>query len=259
MHPWQALVAGPMARTVSDVARLLNVIARPDARDYTALPWDDRDYLDNLDAGVRGLKIGLLLDIGFGLPAHEEVRAHVTAAAAAFEALGARVEPMPPIFDEDPEPYFDRMVQAHAWADFSNLTPEGRDCVMPEIAEWCREGERLTAAEFTGAQVRLGEVRGCVIAATAPYDLVLAPTMSVEAFDAELPWPAGGTRHNPFCFPFNLSEQPALSICCGYTARGLPVGLQIVGRRFDDAGVLRAARAYETTRPGLARRPPAVA
>ena len=253
MHPWPALVAGPMARTVGDVARLLNVIARPDARDYTALSWDGRDYLDGIDAGVRGLKVGLMLDIGFGLPAHEEVRAHVEAAAMVFEALGAAVERMPPVFEEDPEPHFDRMVQAHAWADFGGLTQNERDCVMPEIAEWCRAGERLTAAELTDAAVRLGEIRRRVVAATAPYDLVLTPTMSVEAFDAGLPWPTGGSRHNPFCFPFNLSEQPALSMCCGFTSNRLPVGLQIVGRRFDDAGVLRGARAYERARPRVVR------
>ena len=111
------------------------------------------------------------------------------------------------------------------------------------------------AGELTRATARIGEIRKRVIASTAPYDVVLTPTMSIEAFRAELPWPTGGTRHNPFCFPFNLSEQPALSIPCGFTSSGLPVGLQIVSRRFDDAGVLRAGRAYEAACPQL-REPP---
>ena len=254
-HPWQGLVAGPMARSVGDVAQMLNLISRPDARDYTSLPWDDYDYLDNLDAGVRGLRVGLMLDIGFGLPVQPEVRAHVLAAAAAFESMGALVETMPPIFEEDPEPDFDRMVQAYAWEEFDTLSPHEQNCVMPEIADWCRDGERLMAGDLTRAAARIGDIRKRVIAATAAYDVVLSPTMSIEAFGAELPWPAGGTRHNPFCFPFNLSEQPALSISCGFTSSGLPVGLQIVGRRFDDAGVLRAARAYEAARPQF-RGPP---
>jgi aspartyl-tRNA(Asn)/glutamyl-tRNA(Gln) amidotransferase subunit A len=75
--------------------------------------------------------------------------------------------------------------------------------------------------------------------------------MATEAFAAEAPWTPGGTVHNPFCFPFNLSEQPALSLCCGFTHGGLPVGLQVIGKRFDDAGVLRAARAFEAKRPAL--------
>jgi Asp-tRNA(Asn)/Glu-tRNA(Gln) amidotransferase A subunit family amidase len=79
--------------------------------------------------------------------------------------------------------------------------------------------------------------------------------MAIEPYAAELPWPEGGSQHNPFCFPFNLSEQPAVSICGGFTDSGLPVGLQIVGKRFDDAGVLRLAQAYETARPAWPARP----
>jgi len=75
--------------------------------------------------------------------------------------------------------------------------------------------------------------------------------MGIEPFAAELPWSPDGSQHNPFCFPFNLSEQPALSLCCGFTRGGLPVGLQIVGKRFDDAGVLRVARAFEAIREAL--------
>jgi aspartyl-tRNA(Asn)/glutamyl-tRNA(Gln) amidotransferase subunit A len=254
--PWQALVAGPMARTVSDVAQMLNVLARPDLRDYTALPWDERDYLAQIDDGVRGRRAALLLDIGFGIAVQPEVRALVEAAASVFERLGASVEAMSPIFDEDPEPAFDRMMQAYAWTEFEALSPENRGRVMPEVADWCRLGEGLSAAVLARATAAIGEIRGRVIAATAPYDLVLSPTMGMEAFGAERPWADGGTRHNPFCFPFNLSEQPAVSICCGFTSSGLPVGLQIVGRRFDDAGVLRAARAYERARPPLPGRPP---
>ena len=113
----------------------------------------------------------------------------------------------------------------------------------------------MSAAELTHVTLRLGETRRRVIEACASYDYVIAPTMAIEAFAAELPWAPGGTQHNSFCFPFNLSEQPALSICCGFTRSGLPVGLQIIGKRFDDAGVLRVARGYEAARPALPQRP----
>jgi len=249
--PWPGLVAGPMARSVADAALLLGVISRPDARDYTSLPWDDRDYLADIEAGVHGRRIGLLTDMGFGLPLQPDVRARIEAAAALFEELGATIDAMEPMFVDDPEPDFDRMVQTYGWTDFSLLPPERQALVLPEIAAWCRKSEHMSAAEMTRATTRIGQVRRRVIDACAPYDYVIAPTMAIEAYAAELPWPEGGTQHNSFCFPFNLSEQPALSVCCGFTASGLPVGLQIIGRRFDDAGVLRVGRAYEAARPPL--------
>ena len=249
--PWTALVAGPMARVVADAALLLGVISRPDARDYTSLPWDDRDYLEDIEAGVRGLRIGLLTDMGFGVPVQPDIQPLIEAAAGLFASLGAVVTPMPPMFDADPEPDFDRMMQAYAWADFGLLPPERQERVLPVIADWCRRGERMSATDLTRATTGMGHTRRRVIAACTPFDYVISPTMAIEPFAADAPWTPGGSQHNPFCFPFNLSEQPALSINCGFTRSGLPVGLQIVGRRFDDAGVLRVARAFERARPPL--------
>lgn len=247
-EPWPGLVAGPMARTVADTGLLLNVISGADENDYTALPWEARDYLKDIDAGVWGRRFGLLTDIGFGLPVERDVLELVQAAAALLAGAGAIVEPMPPIFHEDPEPCFDRMMQAYAWSDFRLLGREQQGSVLPEVREWCRAGEAMSAAELTNAYIGIGNTRRRALTACARYDYVIAPTMAVAPYAAELAWPPGGTRHNPFCFPFNLSEQPALSVCCGFTRNGLPVGLQIIGKRFDDAGVLRVGRAYEAAR-----------
>jgi len=255
MHPWPALVGGPIAGTVADAATMLRVIARPDPRDYTALPWDDRDYLDQPAQSLRGLRLGLLTDIGFGLPVAPEVLRAVQAAAAVFADVGAEVLPMAPIFDCDPEPDFDRMLQVYAWEDFGGLTAAQQNMVLPVIADWWRGGEGISGSQLSRALTRIGDVRRRVVSACAPFDYVLTPTMAVEPYAAELPWPEGGTRHNPFCFPFNLSEQPALSLCCGFSSSDLPIGLQIAGRRFDDAGVLRVGRAFEAVRTFAARRP----
>jgi aspartyl-tRNA(Asn)/glutamyl-tRNA(Gln) amidotransferase subunit A len=255
IEPWPALVAGPIASTVADAALLLGVISRPDSRDYTALPWEDRDYLEGIESGVRGLRMGLLTDVGFGLPVEPEVQLRVEGAAALLAELGAIVEPMSPIFNENPESHFDRILQAYSWNDFGRLLIDHQPLMLPEVAVWIRDGEFMSAAELMRGLKGISETRQLVTAACSRYDFVLAPTMSAEPFAAELPWPPGGTRHNPFCFPFNLSEQPALSVCCGFTSSGLPVGLQIVGQRFDDAGVLRVGYAYETARPPLPRVP----
>lgn len=254
-QPMRALVVGPMTRTVADAALLLGVVSRPDARDPTALPWQDRDYDAGIEAGVRGLRIGLMTQIGFGLPADSEIKGLVESAAALLAGLGARVEPMAPIFAADPEPDFDRMVQAVMQPDYDALSPEQQAAAPSNFRAWMREAGDASAAELARATRGVDAAQHRVLAACEAYDFVLTPTMAVEAYAAELPWPPGGTRHNPFCYPFNLSGQPALSLCCGFTENGLPVGLQIVGRPLDDAGVLRVGRAYEAARPALPERP----
>ena len=103
--------------------------------------------------------------------------------------------------------------------------------------------------------VNIGPIRRATLAPFAAHDFVLAPVMAMPPYAAELPWPPGGTAHNPFCFPFKMSEQPAASINGGFNPDGLPIGLQIIGRRFDDHGVLRVARAFERTHGFDIRKP----
>jgi len=253
--PWPWLVTGPITRTVVDAALMMNVITRPDRRDYTALPYDARDYLVDLEAGVAGVRIGVLLDIGFGLPVDPEIRTHVIEVGHTLQKLGALVEPMPPTFADNPEPDFDRCLQVRASLSFAALTPERQRLVLSEIAEWCRRGTAPTALDLMQAIANTGAIRRRTLAAFEKYDYVISPTMPVLPYDAELPWPVGGSAHNQFCFPYNMSEQPAASINCGFSREGLPIGVQIVGQRFDDRGVLQVARAYERA-SNLHERPP---
>jgi aspartyl-tRNA(Asn)/glutamyl-tRNA(Gln) amidotransferase subunit A len=243
--PASWLVAGPMARTVADAALMMNVIARPDERDYSALPYDGRDYLDQLDRSVAGLRIGLLDNIGFGLPVEPQVRDMLLDAGRRFEAMGAIVDPIAPIFDQDPEPHFDRCVHVWSYVRFTHLTGMQRQLVLPVIADWCRKTNSANVLELMKSLLEVQSIRQRTLSPFVRYDYVLTPTMAVLPYGAELPWPPGGTAHNPFCFPFNISEQPAASINGGFSRDGLPIGLQIVGRRFDDHGVLQVARAYE--------------
>jgi aspartyl-tRNA(Asn)/glutamyl-tRNA(Gln) amidotransferase subunit A len=241
--PW--LVAGPMTRSVADAALVMNVIAQPDPRDFTALPYDGCDYLDGIDAGVDGKRVGVLPDIGFGLPVDPQILDMLRAAARTFERLGAVVEPVAPLFEHDPEPDFDRCVHARSYLEFSQLTPAQAQSVLPVIADWCRRISAESALELMQSMVNVQPIRRQALAPFARCDYLLTPTMAVLPYAAELPWPPGGTAHNPFCFPFNMSGQPAASINGGFSREGLPMGLQIVGRRYDDRGVLRAARAFE--------------
>ena len=252
--PYTGRAAGPMTRTVQDAALMMQVLSRPDARDSMSLPPQDIDW-QRLAPGLerlRGLRLGLLLDAGCGLGLDGEVRAAVAAAARLFEQAGAIVEPMRPFLTRQMLDGMDHFWRMRSLIDMRQLAPGQLDKVLPFIRQWAE-----SAAAFDGAQVfeagaqfhatRLATVRAC-----APFDYVLSPVAPITAFAAELPAPTNDPlqplEHIAFTVPFNMSEQPAASIHCGYSATGLPIGLQIAGQRFDDLGVLQIAHAFEQLR-----------
>src|SRR6266571_2540578 len=254
--PYIGRVAGPMTRSVADAALLMSVLSRPDGRDHMSLPYQSCDWLA-LERDLTGLRLGLLLDVGCGLPVEPQVRSAVEAAAHAFAAAGAIVEPMQPFLSRsmlDGVDYFWRM---RAWADLSALEAARRAEVLPFILDWASAAANLSGLELFRCFSQVFVMRQAAHAACQAYDYVLCPTAPIPAFAAELPCPTNDParpfEHIAFTVPFNMSEQPAASINCGYTASGLPIGLQIAGKRFDDLGVLALARAYERMRP--AQRP----
>lgn len=254
--PGPMLAAGPMTRTVADAALAMTVITRPDLRDFMALPFDDRDYHAALDgASAEGLRVGLMLDTGFGLPLDPEVRAAVEAAAALLAGLGATVEPLGPMLTPELAGQIETFFRGRAWTEVSSYPPERRQRLLPYILDWVQPGASLTAVDVFRSMAALATLRERVVTATAAFDFVLSPVMPVPPFDAEAPLPDPARGLDAVCFtaPFNQTEQPAASVNCGYTTDGLPIGLHIVGRRHDDVGVLRLAKLYEDNRP--AQRP----
>jgi aspartyl-tRNA(Asn)/glutamyl-tRNA(Gln) amidotransferase subunit A len=253
LAPYPARVAGPMTRTVADAALAMAELARPDLRDHSSLPPQQIDWMQ-LERNVHGLKIGLLLDAGWGAPVEPEVRAAVEAAARAFEAAGAVVEPLRPFVTREMAEGVDRFWRTRAWVDLAALPAERRAKVLPFILAWARGGAGLAGeAVFHGYSQTL-KMGAATVAATQACDVVMSPVAPMPAFAAELPCPTNDParpfEHIAFTLPYNMGEQPAVSINCGYTAAGLPIGLQIAGRRFDDLGVLQVARAWEVMRPG---------
>ncbi len=253
--PWLGRVTGPMTRSVLDAALLLNHLAKPDARDYMALPYDDRDWARSLNGEAKGLRIGLLLDIGYGTPPQPAVHEAVLAAARLLERHGAHIVPMQPFLTEAMALGLDTLFKARALADFELMSPEQQGKVLPFIADWCRAGAGITGAQAMRGLNQVMAMRDAACAACQPFDLVISPTSPITAYKAEEAAP-GNDVAQPFhhiCYtaPFNMSEQPAASICAGYDADGLPIGLQIIGKRFDDLGVLRLAAFYEAVRPAL--------
>jgi aspartyl-tRNA(Asn)/glutamyl-tRNA(Gln) amidotransferase subunit A len=260
--PYIGRVAGPMTRTVEDAALMMNILARPDGRDYMSLPLQDQDYawgLDDIDP--HRVKIGFLPDMGVGLSIDREVRAAAEAAATALANAGCNVESIRSFLTEEMLDGTCRFFEARSYNDYMLLPASRRQKVLPFIVEWCS----WRAAKFSGRDVmqaynQVLAMREAAVGAARQYDFLLSPTSPILPYEAELPAP-GNDSHNAlphiaFTVPFNMSEQPAASVNWGYSEAGLPIGIQIAGQRFDDIGVLRMAKLIERIRP-TQRRPTA--
>lgn len=256
--PYWGRVAGPMTRTVADCALLMSVLAGPDPRDYTSLPFVPLDW-SPVPAEVAGLRVGYLSEAGCGLPVDAEIAAAVAAAAVTFEQAGAVVERVPPFFTRELLDDLDLFWRVRSWTDFRALPSERQAVVLPYIAEWCRGGADAPGSVVLRCANSMLTIAAVTVAATAGYDVVLSPVSPVSTFPAEWPSPTNDVRrpldHIAFTAPYNMSGQPASSVNCGFTADGRSIGLQIAGRRFDDVGVLRVTRWYEQARPVTAVRP----
>ena len=250
--PFAGRVAGPMTRTVTDAALMMATLSLPDARDTMSLPHQHIAW-SQLDRPVRGLKIGLWMDAGWGDAVEPEVRAAIESAARDFEAAGAIVEPVRPFITRAMADGMDDFWRQRSWLDIGAMSEVRRAKVLPYIVAWAQGGAGLSGERVFRGYSQMGAMREASVAACRPFDFVLSPTAPMPAYAAELPAPANDpTRpfeHIAFTLPFNMSEQPAASINAGYTRSGLPIGLQIVGQRFDDLGVLQLARAWEQMRP----------
>jgi aspartyl-tRNA(Asn)/glutamyl-tRNA(Gln) amidotransferase subunit A len=247
-----------MASTVPDGALMLNVLAEPDVRDWTSLPPEDVDYLDALQGGVEGLRVAFSPDLGY-VGVQPEVQEAVRAAVRVFEDMGAEVEQTDPGF-QDPLEVFD----VHWYAGAANaLRAYGeklREMMDPGLIEIANEGAEYSALQYLEAAGRRSELAIHMGRFHADYDLLLTPAVPIPTFEAGREVPAGSpyrrwSSWTPFTYPFNLTQQPAASVPCGFTSDGLPVGLQIVGAKYEDALVLRAAHAYQTANPLTDRRP----
>lgn len=253
--PYMGRVTGPMTRDVESAALMMNWLSLPDARDFMSLPYRAVDFAAGLeDLDLKKLKIGFLPDMRAGLPVHAEVRAAAQAAAKALESAGAVVEEMQSFLTPEMLDGMEKFFEARSYNDFVQLPPERQKKVLPFIAEWCT----WRAAKFSGRDVmrayaQVMAMREAAVAACEPYDYVISPTSPILPYEAELPCP-GNDPHNAlphiaFTVPFNMSEQPAAAVNWTFSADGLPIGVQVIGARFDDAGVLKLSRRIEILRP----------
>jgi len=253
---------GPLAWSVADAALALDVITGADSRDWTAGPRPDRPFTSSVETGVTsgiaGMRIAFSPRLGF-VDVDSEVAALVADAVRVFADLGAVVSMTDPGF-ADPVDAFHTLWFAGAAAATSALTDEQRARLDPglrEVSEQGAEYSALTYLEATARRAALGRTMGEF---HEHYDLLVTPTMPIAAFEAGVEVPPGSaatrwTGWTPFTYPFNLTQQPAASVPCGFTSAGLPVGLQVVGPRHADARVLAACAAFEQARPWRSNRP----
>ena len=244
---------GPHTMGVADAALMMNVLSQPDARDWTSLPYDARDYRVGLDDGVRGLRIAYSPTLGYANNVHPEVAAAVDRAVRDLEALGAVVEAVDPGI-ADPLEICTGLWFLGALTVWNGLTAAQQAVADPDFRAEAELGAKLSAYQVQQLHLQRGALGSHLRQFMQRFDLIATPTVSVPAFAAR---PAGHTPIDPatllgwtpFSYPFNLSQQPAATIPCGLTGDGLPIGLQLVGPMFGDALVLRACRAYESVRP----------
>jgi len=251
---------GPMARTVADLALMLDVIAAPDARDWQQLPPAARSFGAGLEDGVAGLRIAFSPELGFAA-VDPEIAGLVARAAFAFAELGAQVEMADPGF-ADPRGTFDVLWSTGA-ARATAMLPS-TDGIDPGLAAIAEQGRAYSGVEYLTACGERDQLAIAMSRFHEQWDLLLTPAMPIAAFGAGREVPEGSADPRwpgwtPFTYPFNLTQQPAATVPCGFTSQGLPAGLQIVGPRHADALVLRAARSYEQANPqptvaGLSRR-----
>jgi amidase len=252
-----------MARTVEDVALMLSVLARPDDRSPICLPGDGGEFLSAVKRpDIRGLKVAWSPDLGVA-PVDQEVRSVAGAAARRFVELGCRVEADHPDFGNVREVIRVtralRMVALHA-----DKLEKWREKMNPNLVWNVEQGFSLTAREVGKAEVERTAIYQRVRKFFERYDLLLTPTVSVPPFPVEMDYPkeingqpmTNYTDWFLLTYAITITGLPAMSVPCGWTSEGFPVGLQIVGRRLGETTVLRAAAAFEALSPWRDKKPP---
>ena len=243
---------GPMTRTVADAALMLNVMALPDARAWQALEYSDIDYLDGLEQGVGGLKIAYSPTLGYA-QVDAEVASAVRGAVQVLQDLGAIVVECDPGL-ADPIETFNRHWYIPSAYVLGSLTPSQRELVDPGFLHIAELGAQYSLMDYMQAMQDRAQYSVAMSVFLDEFDLLITPSTPICAFDAgalvaDTRTQSRWSDWTPFSYPFNLTQQPACSVPVGFSASGLPIGMQIVAGKYKDALVLKAARAYEAVCP----------
>jgi aspartyl-tRNA(Asn)/glutamyl-tRNA(Gln) amidotransferase subunit A len=241
-----SLAAGPLTRSVEDAAILMNIVTRPDARDFTALEFKPVDYRSTLTMPPQGLRIGFVESPGFGLQPDPEVVKLVAAAARRLEEVGCSVVPVEIAFSAEDFAQAELYYKTRCFTEFSKFAADRREAATV-IRDWTAGVAAASAKDLFDAMNAMRRMREKMLALFETIDFLVLPSVHIPSFAAENAARDPALLFEPWAntLLFNVTEQPASSVPCGITAGGSPVGMQIVGRRFDDVGVLQLSWAFE--------------
>lgn len=252
---WESLEhIGPVSRTVADSALMLDVISGPDPRDRHTIPCADVDWLTAPEQACKGLRVAYSEDLGY-VAVDPEVRRIVASAVKVFESeLGCNVEAADPGWDDPFADFWGLVAMDSDLVGMRRQAAAHPGAVSPHLMEFL--SRPWTAEDITDAITARKALNNHMWRFMENYDLLITPTLTVPPFPLYMQGPekvegkmVPPTQWLSFTFPINMTGQPAVSVPAGFTAAGLPVGLQIVGRHLADMSVMRAAAAFERAQP----------
>ncbi|MFP6583131.1 MAG: amidase family protein, partial [Candidatus Hydrogenedentota bacterium] len=255
---------GPLTRTVADSALALDVLTGYESRDMHSVPLPPQNFLKNLQRDIKGLRVAYSKDIGYA-EVDPEVVARFEEGVKAFEELGCELTEATPDFSDARKIFQGVQFVEAVGGEYQFLNPDGTSDMTEDLTRFITKRKDMLARDYMAALTRRDALYLRVHTFFQNYDLFLTPTMAIPPFKhpktmAEYPHEVNGievssTGWQPFTYPFNLTGQPAATVPCGFSEAGLPIGLQIVGRRFEDLLVMQAAAQYESVKPWADARP----
>jgi aspartyl-tRNA(Asn)/glutamyl-tRNA(Gln) amidotransferase subunit A len=251
---------GPITRTVKDAALMMDALKGPHIMDRYSIPDDGISYIANVDNLPKKLKVAWTLDLGYTKAIDPEVEKAIAAAVEKFRQFGWDVVPAQ-IKVKNMEPAFLTIYTSLFAFDLKPKLKEWAGKMDPDVVR-AVSGDWPPANDFIKAMDQRRKFHDAMLAYFKGFDVLAMPTVATTAFELGIPFPgriagkaASPAGWMPYTFPFNLTGQPAITVPCGFSTEGLPIGLQLVGKKFDDLLVLQAARAFEIAAPWQDRRP----
>jgi len=254
-------VVGPIVRHVKDAALMLDAMKGPFEKEMFMLPHDNVSYFETVDDKPKNLKIGYSTTLGYAKYVDSEVKSSVEESAHKLEEFGWNVEEVK-MKIKKPERSFLTLWSSLFAYDLKPFLENWRDKMDPAMVKLVEAAMNYGPFDLPKAIKERKKFNESFMNYFQNYDIFITPTTAVVAFELGIPWAlkingikVSPTAWQPFSYPFNMTGQPAATIPCGWSSDGLPIGMQIVGKRYDEKTVLQVSKAFEDISPWQDKRP----